>query len=64
MEKHTDWMSPADGVIKLHQVCLEGFRIARFNNVHAHSVQHFNRFVDGSMLFLIVSVVKSETSET
>lgn len=49
-------MSAADGVVVLSQILAEAFRLERFDQVHAHLVQHLDPLVDRTVRVLVIGV--------
>lgn len=59
MKEDTNWMSSTYCIVSLQKIIFKCIRIPCFDNIHAHFIQCFNGFVDGSMFLVITSIVET-----
>jgi hypothetical protein len=60
MKEDTDGVASAYGVLVLLQVLFERKRITSLYDLHAHTVQGLNRFMNGAMFLLIVCIFEPD----
>lgn len=60
MKENTDGVASTYGVLILPQVCFELVRITRLYDLHAHTVQGLNRFMNGTVFLVIVCITKPD----
>ena len=62
MKENTDGVASTYGVLILPQVCFERVRIASLYDLHAHTVQGLNGFMNGTMFLIIVCITKPDAT--